>query len=86
MYVGKICWYRDYQIINSTVQPIDYFVSYKSASLGNNNKRSLIFRTQDRPDLKKKIKKIKTDEDIYEILKEYDSNSKSTTANNGYTP
>jgi hypothetical protein len=72
MYVGKISWYRDYQIINYVTAPIDYFVSYKSASLGNNNKRSLIFRTQDRPDLKKKIKKMKTEEDIMEILKLYD--------------
>ncbi len=74
MYVGKISWYRDYFLSTGTytTQPIDYFVTERSVSPGVNLKRELKFRTTDMPELKRKINRIKTDNDILSILIQYD--------------
>lgn len=73
MYVGKISWYRDYFQIPGPkpFQKANYFVNSISVSPGVNPKRDLKFRTTDMPELLPKIKKIKTDEDILAILKQY---------------
>jgi len=81
MYVGKISWYRDYtyQInAHNPYQHADYFINSRSVSPGVNPKRELKFRTTDMPELLPKIKKIKTDEDILAILKQYNEGTAGT--------
>lgn len=78
MYVGKISWYRDYYVSPGTTNPscvTDYFVNERSASPGVNCRKELILRTKDMPELKAKIKKIKTDDDILAILILYNQGS-----------